>query len=93
MPIIEAQVIGKPVVTSNIAPMPWVAGGAACLVDPYDVHSIRQGILKVLEQADFRAELIRNGYENVKRFEPERIASMYTEVYREVMGKQRKATA
>ena len=87
MPIIEAQLIGKPVVTSNIAPMPWVAGKGACLVDPYDVGSVRQGILEVLDNQEYRSELVRNGLENVKRFEPKKVAAMYEEVYMEVLGR------
>ena len=34
MPILEANAVGRPVVTSNRSSMPEVAGNAACLVDP-----------------------------------------------------------
>ena len=44
LPIIEANAIGRVVVTSNISSMPEVADGAACLVDPFQVSSIRSGI-------------------------------------------------
>jgi glycosyltransferase involved in cell wall biosynthesis len=82
MPIIEAQATGRPVVTSNIEPMPWVAGeGGACFTDPADVQSIRSGILKVIHDADFREKLIQQGLENVQRFSVERIARKYAEVY------------
>jgi glycosyltransferase involved in cell wall biosynthesis len=48
MPIIEAQLVAKPVITSNIDPMPWVAGeGGAHLVDPEEISEIRDGIIKV----------------------------------------------
>ncbi|MBX2890018.1 MAG: glycosyltransferase family 4 protein [Saprospiraceae bacterium] len=82
MPIIEAQATGRPVVTSNIEPMTWVAGeGGACFVNPTDVQSIRTGILKVLYDADFREKLVRQGLENVRRFSVEQIASQYAKVY------------
>ena len=45
MPIIEANAVGRPVITSNVSSMPEVAGDAACLVDPFDQQSIRQGVL------------------------------------------------
>lgn len=82
MPIIEAQATGRPVVTSNIEPMTWVAGeDGACFVNPTDVQSIRAGILKALYDIDFREKLIQQGLENVQRFSVEHIASQYAEVY------------
>ncbi len=84
MPIIEAQLVGKPVVTSDIDPMNWVAGGAACLVNPHDKRAIRAGIQKVIADAGYRTDLIRKGHENVKRFEPSYIANMYVDVYKEL---------
>src|ERR1039457_1051746 len=68
MPIVEANATGRPVVTSNIGSMPEVAGTAACLVDPFDCASIREGILRVIEDADYRNNLVAQGYENAKRF-------------------------
>jgi len=42
------QATGRPVVTSTVCSMPEVADDAACLVDPLDVASIREGILKII---------------------------------------------
>ena len=87
MPIIEGQLVGKPVITSSIDPMPWVAGeGGAHLVDPYNVSMIREGIIKVIEDKSYRNALVKTGMENVQRFDPVKIAGMYEEVYREVLG-------
>jgi glycosyltransferase involved in cell wall biosynthesis len=85
MPIIEAQAVGRPVVTSNIEPMSEVAGGAACLVDPYDDHSMREGILRVIEEPAYREDLVRRGFENVKRFSAGEIGRRYVRLYQEVM--------
>ena len=81
MPILEAQAVGRPVVTSNISSMPEVAGDAACFVDPFDIESIRAGIQNVISDATYRDELIIRGFENVKRFDPEKIANQYLELY------------
>jgi glycosyltransferase involved in cell wall biosynthesis len=86
MPIIEANATGRPVVTSNICSMPEVAGSAACLVDPFDGASIRNGILRVINDADYRGSLIAQGFENVKRFRADAIAAQYAALYREVMA-------
>ncbi|HVE94646.1 MAG TPA: glycosyltransferase [Acidimicrobiales bacterium] len=82
MPIVEANAVGRPVVTSARAPMDWVAGGAACLVDPDDVTSIRAGIVKVLEDEAYRNELVECGYANRERFRPAVAAGMYADLYR-----------
>lgn len=84
LPIVEAQATGRPVVTSNILSMPEVAGGAACLVDPFVVASIRAGLLKVINDAAYRDGLVKAGFENVKRFRPEQIARQYAAIYHEL---------
>ena len=84
LPIIEAQATGRPVVTSRVTAMPEVAGDAACLVDPYDVASIRSGVVRVLGDGSYRDSLVQRGFENVRRFEPARIAAQYAQLYEEV---------
>jgi glycosyltransferase involved in cell wall biosynthesis len=84
LPIIEANATGRPVVTSNILSMPEAAGGAACLVDPFEVESIRRGILKVWHEEEYRRNLVAAGYENVKRFDSKSIASQYAALYAEL---------
>jgi len=85
LPIVEAQATGRPVVTSNILSMPEVAGGAACLVDPFNVASIREGIAKVIQDSSYREYLVRLGFENVKRFQPENIAKNYLDIYTNIL--------
>jgi len=84
MPIVEAQAIGRPVLTSDRSPMTEVAGGAACLVDPDDVASIRRGIRQLKRDGAYRNELIARGYQNAKRFSPDEVARQYADIYREV---------
>jgi len=84
LPIIEAQATGRAVVTSRIGPMPEVAGGGACMVDPFDIRSIRNGILQVIQERQVREELVVKGLQNVRRFRPEVIAEQYAELYREL---------
>lgn len=84
MPVLEAQATGRPVVTSTISSLPEVAGDAACLVDPFDVDAIRAGFKRVVEDLDYRDELIAKGLVNAARYTPERIAEQYAAIYREV---------
>lgn len=90
MPIIEAQATGRPVVTSGRGAMKEVAGEGALLVDPEDVASIREGVVKIMEDAGYRKQLVERGLENVKRFRAEAVAEKYMEVYKEVIGEELK---
>lgn len=84
MPIIEANVVERPVLTSNISSMPEVAGNAACLVDPFDVQSIRNGLLKIIHDDIYRAQLIINGQQNKLRFNEKNIADAYHSLYTKI---------
>ena len=84
MPIVEANVVGRPVVTSDISSMPEVAGNAACLVDPFDSASIRSGIRRVIKDVDYRSKLIANGRVNAERFDANNIAEQYLAIYKEM---------
>lgn len=86
LPIVEANAVGRPVVSGNVLSMPEVAGDAACLVDPFDVSSIRAGILRVIEDSTYREQLVERGFENVERFRIDRVAEKYATLYREIYG-------
>lgn len=85
LPIIEGQAMRTPVVTSGLSPMTEVSGGAAFLADPHDFRSIREGILKIIEDDSFRASIVEKGLENSKRFNPHFIADLYERLYHEVL--------
>lgn len=89
LPIVEAQAVGRPVVTSNLWSMPEVAGEGACLVDPLDVSSIRNGVERIRTDANYRKKLIEQGFQNVKRFRTSVIAKQYAALYREVYDRSR----
>ena len=84
LPIAEAQATGRPVVTSDREPMAEVSGGAAVLVDPEDVASIRAGVVRVLENPALADQLVRRGLENVERFAPAAVAAQYAAIYTEL---------
>jgi glycosyltransferase involved in cell wall biosynthesis len=86
MPILEGNATGRVVVTGNTSSMPEIAADAACLVDPWDIDSIRTGFRKVISDPDYRNRLIRNGFQNVKRFDKEQIAHQYFNLYRELVS-------
>lgn len=89
VPILEANSVGRPVVTSNIASMPEVAGEAALIIDPYDIGAIRTGLNKIKDDDSFRESLIKKGLENIKRFSVEKIAKEYYNIYETIYEKNR----
>ena len=86
MPIIEANKVGRVVVTSNISSMPEIAGNAAIMVDPFKVSSIREGIVEAISNETRVNQLIEAGYQNAERFEIKQIAAQYAAIYRRMKG-------
>jgi len=80
IPILEAQSVGVPVVASIEASMPEVAGDSAVLVDPKNAEEIADETYKLLSDKNLRDDLIRKGYENIKRFSWEKCAQEIAEV-------------
>ena len=86
MPIIEAQTIGVPVVTSDRSPMRETAGNGAVLADPDDATSIREAVLRILKEEEFKTELIAKGHVNAAACSAERSAQLHAELYRALVS-------
>jgi len=86
MPIIEANKVGRVVVTSNLSSIPEIAGSAAIFVDPFKVSSIRDGIVEAMSNESKVNQLIEAGYLNAQRFEITQIAAQYAAIYRRMKG-------
>jgi len=84
LPPLEAMASGTPVVTSNVSSLPEVAGDAAVLVDPYDTHSIADGIYRVLTDQRLRADLRRLGLARAGQFSWESSVRRVREIYGQV---------
>jgi glycosyltransferase involved in cell wall biosynthesis len=89
LPILEAQAVGRAVITSNICSMPEVAGAGARLVDPFDAQQIRAAISEIREDTEYRDGLIEAGFQNIKRFSPAKAAEGYLRVYRSLAAARR----
>jgi len=82
MPIIEAQAVGRPVITSFFSPMKEIAGDkGAFFVNPYSISDIRQAIQSMLMNKYMYNELIFNGLKNVNKYKLETIAEKYYKIY------------
>ena len=84
LPVLEAMTLGAPVVTSNTSSLPEVAGDAAVLVDPKDVISLAEAILRVVSDRKLRNELIIKGKAQAKLYSWERTAKETLNAYKTI---------
>ncbi len=81
LPIVEAMACGAPVVTSTTGAAPEIAGGAAVLVDPFDVAGIEAGIEQVTRPGE-AVRLRALGRERIRLFDWSAAAAATIEAYR-----------
>lgn len=81
LPVLESMALGTPVITSNTSSLPEVAGDAALLVDPYDVHSIARAILQMDQDGDLRADLAQRGRIRAELFSAAAYSQRLAEFY------------
>ena len=84
LPLLEAMMLGTPVLTSNNSSIPEVVGDAALLIDAYRVQDIAEGLRKLDSDAGVRAELSARGRKRAAAFDEssyrERLAGVYDRV-------------
>ena len=86
MPILEAQSVGRPVITSKIEPMKSVAGNAAVFVNPKKIKEITKAVNLVIKNQTLRNSLIKKGFNNIKRFKKEIILKQHLKVYSKILA-------
>lgn len=68
IPVLEAMACGTPVITSNCASLPEVAGDAALLVDPYNVGEIASAMQAIAADSSLRSCLSSLGLARASQF-------------------------
>jgi glycosyltransferase involved in cell wall biosynthesis len=68
LPVLEAMGRGVPVACSDRSSLPEVAGDAACFFDPEQPRAIADALERLLADERARAELVRLGFEQARRF-------------------------
>lgn len=84
LPVLEAMLLGTPVITSNSTSLPEVAGEAALLVNPLEESEISQAICALSEDNDLWQELASRGRVQAALFSPQiysqRLAALYSKL-------------
>lgn len=86
IPPLEAMAMGCPVVCTDVASLPEVAGDAAHFVDPFDEKSIAEGIIRVLFDREYADCLVKKGYAQCKKFTWDNSAQQLLRVCQEVLS-------
>ncbi|MEK7501997.1 MAG: glycosyltransferase family 1 protein [Patescibacteria group bacterium] len=88
LPILEAMKYGCPVITSNVSSLPEAGGDAAVYFNPESVEDIAEKIEKVISSEKLRQEMVKKGYEQVKKFSWEKTARETLKVLQELSIKK-----
>ena len=83
-PVLEAQLCGTPVIGSDAASLPEVAGAGARLFAPDDVDGMAAAAAELLGDTDARAALVAAGHANTRRFDHERWVAQHHALWREL---------
>ena len=84
IPILEGMACGVPVITSNTSSMPEIAGDAAHIIDPFKPEEITDGMVKIINDENYRKMLITKGTERAKLFSWKVMAENYLKLYEEI---------
>lgn len=84
-PVLEAFLLGTPVVASNTSSIPEIAENAAVLVDPKNIEEISDGIVKVLTNTNLSKRLVESGYEQIKKYSWKKATNEYLDLYSRIL--------
>ncbi len=81
IPILESLSLGCPVLGSTVDVVVETSGGAATYVDPHDIDAMAKEMNKIIEQPEFRQNLIQGGYDYLESIRDYDSVAMTHETY------------
>jgi glycosyltransferase involved in cell wall biosynthesis len=85
LPVLEAMACGTPVVTTNAASIPELAGPAAFQLDPADTKHMAAPILRLCTEENSNDEMIERGFDQVEKFSWQQTAAETLQAYRDAV--------
>jgi glycosyltransferase involved in cell wall biosynthesis len=83
-PALEAMACGTPVVCSNVAALPEIAGDAALFVPPRDDQAFVEVVMAILNDDALREQMVMRGLQRASTFSWEQTVQAVIGVYRRV---------
>lgn len=81
LPVLEAMLLGTPVMTSNTSSLSEIGHDAAVLVDPYDVERMAEAIRSLDCDADLRMAMRERGVARAAVFSTENYKARIADIY------------
>lgn len=89
LPVVEAALCGTPVVTSCVSSLPEAAGPHAELADPADAGSLRDALLRLLDDTTRRRDMGQKARRwAADTFSSERFATQMMSIYRDIAARR-----
>lgn len=88
LPPLEAMAQGLPVVSSSSSSLPEILGNAAYYFNPDKKEEISMAIKEVLANDKLREEMKKNGYNQVKKYNWEKLAEQTLNIYNSLESAQ-----
>jgi len=85
LPVLDAFNAGVPLITSNAASIPEIAGDAALLVNPYKTEEIAKAMEVIIENKNIRNELINKGKIQTEKFSWDKTVEAIINIYQELL--------
>lgn len=84
IPLLEAMATGTPVIASSSSSLPEIVGDAGLIVPPTDAEALGDALLRLLNNAELRADLRERGLHQARRFSWTETARRTLDVYQRV---------
>ena len=88
IPLIEAQILGCPIISTNKSCIPEIAGEGAILLDKIDKYSLSSSIDEILRKSQTRDKLVELGYLNASRFSWDKTRKETIELYKDLIDEK-----
>ena len=89
IPLIEAMVLGTPIVCSKIFSLPEQVGDAGVFFDPFNVEDMAEAIYRVWANEELRQQLVANGRQRAEEFSPENFRTRWMALIQEALENRR----
>lgn len=91
LPVLEGMQFGAPTVSSYSSSLPEVAGAAAIMLDPFDIESWAQAMLRLASNRSERDQLSTAALVQAERFDWKRSASTLLGLYEEAIASPKRS--